>query len=108
MEDCEMKTRRYRDRVYQKAIDLWGTDAQIDMIEEECIELLLAIKRFKRGRGGIENIMEEVADVSIMGEQAEVIFDYSIKDFKNAKFNRLEKRIESAERDKTLLRFEDI
>ena len=37
----------------------------IEHLEEECLELLLAIKRVRRGREPIENVFEELIDVSI-------------------------------------------
>jgi len=34
--------------LYERAIEQWGSDAQIDMLQEECIELALAIRKLRR------------------------------------------------------------
>ncbi|HOW51785.1 MAG TPA: hypothetical protein PLV42_07055 [bacterium] len=65
--------------ILKKAIKMWGRDSQIEMIEEECLELALALQKMKRKRGNHEekllNTIDEIADVSIMLEQARIIFD---------------------------------
>lgn len=55
------------------AIFLWGEEAQLDMIVEECAELIFAIQKHKRGRS-LENVYEEMADVRILLEQFQLIY----------------------------------
>lgn len=88
------------DGILQKAIDLWGFDAQCEMIEEECLELALAIQKFKR-RGDkatkYNNIIDEIADVKIMISQAERIFPIDqINERIDFKMKRLSERINKA------------
>lgn len=74
--------------VYQNAIDLWGATSQIDMMIEECAELIHALQKIKRGRP--VNVSEELADVEIMCEQMRVIFSSSkIDREKEIKLQRL-------------------
>jgi NTP pyrophosphatase (non-canonical NTP hydrolase) len=74
-----MKSSGYVDgKILQQAIDLWGIDAQCEMIEEECLELALALQKFKRSDVDRDqkyfNIIDEIADVKIMIMQAIKIF----------------------------------
>ena len=84
----------------ERAVEVYGKSAQIDMIQEECIELSHAICKLRRKRGDsdkkIDNLIDELADVKIMMMQADIIF----KEYKNDideridfKINRLIKRM---------------
>jgi len=87
--------------ILKQAIEKWGADNQIDMIQEECIELALAIQKYKRVKLGASkpiynNVIDEIADVKIMIAQAELIFDSeAINDRVKFKMDRLEKRIKN-------------
>lgn len=52
--------------LYRATLDRWGTDAQYDQAVEECAELITALKHFKRNRIGVEELAEELADVTLM------------------------------------------
>ena len=54
------------DRI-RKIADYYGLDAQLDMLQEECAELIQAVSKYKRTR--VTNIVEEMADVFIMLDQ---------------------------------------
>src|ERR1035437_6722480 len=84
----------------ERAVKVWGKSAQIDMIEEECIELAHAICKLRRKRGDpdkkIDNLIDELADVKIMMMQADIIFKESKNDIDERidfKINRLIKRM---------------
>ena len=47
------------------AFERWGRAPQLDMVAEECAELIAALNRCKRGRVGREVVAEEAADVYI-------------------------------------------
>lgn len=84
--------------ILHKAIDAWGANAQIELIEEECLELALALQKLKRKRGSeIEKynaIIDEIADVKIMIEQAQIIFSQDeINKRVDYKMNRLRERL---------------
>ena len=79
-----------KDEIYREAIDTWGPDMQIDMCVEEMAELIQALNKYKRGKGDLNNIAEEIADVSIMLEQMAMVFNchnqsVSYKKFKLAR-----------------------
>jgi len=65
--------------IFQKAIDKWGKEAQINKIQEEALELALALNKRKCPTKDIEqieeNLYDELADMKIMLAQAEIIFD---------------------------------
>lgn len=92
-----------REELYQKAIEKWGVKAQIEMLNEESIELALAVRKFLRNNKIPEyeftnatNLIEEMADVEIMMEQLCYIypsFKNQIQEVKDFKLQRLEKRI---------------
>lgn len=53
-----------------KIADHYGMESQIDILQEECAELVQAVSKYKRGGDNpISKILEEMADVSIMIEQ---------------------------------------
>lgn len=62
----------------EKAVRVFGAEAQIDLIIEECAELIQAINHFRRKRVGEDKVAEEIADVMIMCEQMRYIIDPAI------------------------------
>lgn len=84
-----------RKKLYQKAIDTWGIDAQRYMLFEELGELVTAIAQENRGRVSKKDIITELADVSIMCEQMALFFGYDeYEKEKEFKLDRLKKRLE--------------
>lgn len=63
--------------IIREAIDKYGIEAQLDMVAEECSELIQAIMKYKRTKSmsGAENVLEESADVFIMLKQLESMFN---------------------------------
>jgi hypothetical protein len=82
-------------RLYERAVEQWGEDAQIDMVIEEVSELVTEIVRHRRGRGRRALVAEEIADVRIMLEQLEIIYDCAAEaaDWRRTKLERLERRL---------------
>jgi NTP pyrophosphatase (non-canonical NTP hydrolase) len=62
--------------LYKEAIEKWGEEAQVNMLNEECGELIAAIAQFKRGRTSHHDVMTELADVFIMVEQIASMMNY--------------------------------
>lgn len=58
--------KKTEDRI-RKIADYYGLYAQLDMLQEECAELIQAVSKYKRKR--VTNIFEEMADVFIMLDQ---------------------------------------
>lgn len=80
--------------LYKKALETWGIESQMFMVMEETGEMLNALAKANRGRSTKEEIITELADVSIMVEQMALYFGFSeFMDERNKKLERLEKRL---------------
>ena len=62
-----------RIELYIAARNKWGADAQMIQLIEEMAELTIAILHKRRKVGLEESVIEEMADVEIMLEQAKLI-----------------------------------
>ncbi len=62
------------DKIYQATIARWGIDAQYDQAIEECAELIAALKHFKRGKICRQEVIDELADVTLMLGQLRWMF----------------------------------
>lgn len=78
--------------IYEKAVSHYGAENQVRKSVEELTELSIALQHSLDGRGNLDNIREEMADVSIMLEQLEIIFGKYEK-VKCSKIMRLAERI---------------
>lgn len=88
-------------KLYKEAVELWGVNAQVDMVFEECGELVAVLAKDRRGRAEVQDILTELADVSIMCEQIGALLGY--EDFeaeKERKLERLKKRLEESKRER--------
>jgi NTP pyrophosphatase (non-canonical NTP hydrolase) len=59
--------------LYQKAVRVWGAQAQTMMFVEEVGEALTALSHYDRGRCDASHIVEEMVDVVIMAEQMAMV-----------------------------------
>ena len=86
---------QWKMNLLKRAIDTYGVDKQIDMLIEECAELIVALKHMKRGRVAWNEVAEEMADVKIMIDQFHTIDTVSdaIHNNEMIKLQRLEKRL---------------
>jgi NTP pyrophosphatase (non-canonical NTP hydrolase) len=87
-----------RNKLYKKALDKWGAEAQILMIFEEMSELQQAVCKLQRKINGcgIDKVVDEIADTTIMIEQLTHILqipDSVIETVKNKKLQRLKKML---------------
>ena len=64
-----------RNTVYEAAFRKYGPEAQTQMAIEEMSELIKEICKIFRGKGALEHLAEEVADVLITIEQLQLIYD---------------------------------
>lgn len=89
---------RERKEILSKAIAKYGEN-QLDIAQEELSELIQAISKIKRypnSKDAQLNLIEEIADVSIMIEQLQMYFGISnevIQDEADIKLDRLENRM---------------
>lgn len=89
------------DEIYSAAIKHFGKDHQIIKAIEEMSELTKELAKYllnKEIHQKTYQIHEEIADVQIMLEQLEIIFNRNtIELYKKRKLKRLEERIKSPE-----------
>lgn len=62
------------EHIYQATLDKWGEEAQFDQMIEECAELIVALKHYKRGKADKEEVINELADVKLMVGQLSWMF----------------------------------
>jgi hypothetical protein len=87
--------------VLAEAIALWGEKSQIDIAIEELAELIAELMRHRRSRSIPGGVHGELADASIVLEQLLLIFGKEkVDEFRRAKLERLQKRIDAAKGDK--------
>lgn len=82
--------------ILEKAIETYGADLQKQVAIEEMAELTKEICKDFRGKGNKDNIIEEIADVSIMLAQLMIIYNikpYELDDVKINKLVRLSERL---------------
>ncbi|MGD9638353.1 MAG: hypothetical protein AB7U85_04775 [Alphaproteobacteria bacterium] len=81
-----------RKEIYLKALAVYGSEMQLNQAIEEMAELTVAIRHFLRCRPN--NLIEELADVSVMIEQISLLFGKdAIEAVKKIKIKRLERRL---------------
>lgn len=81
-----------------QAVDTWGEDVQIDIALEELGELVTALSRLRRHRVTEADVAEEIADVQIMLDQMQIVFDEPDVDAEiERKINRLRDRLDDVD-----------
>lgn len=79
-----------KDELLKQALEEWGLVAQSDMCIEECAELIVAVRHWQRGRPNcLEELAEELADVSLMLEQMRLSFGDLMAKYEKIKLQRL-------------------
>ena len=67
-----------RKALYKECFDVWGHQAQVDMLVEELGECIVAVQKlFKRDYSlkRVKDLASEIADVKIMIEEIELLLD---------------------------------
>lgn len=83
-------------KLYAQALLKWGLDPQLDMAQEECAELIMAINKLRRSKYRRKSyVAEEIADVRIMINQIilGLEIEKQVKNFTDLKLKRLERRL---------------
>ena len=57
---------QHRNHIMARASRYWTDEEHADQLEEECAELIVAMKHLKRKRGTNLDVLKEIADVEIM------------------------------------------
>jgi len=98
-------TEKEKEIICKKAIETWGTESQLRMLQEESTELSLAAGKMCRYPDSVStylDLAEEIADVEIMIPQMDIIFPglrKIISDFKSQKLKRLKQRLATYENE---------
>lgn len=90
------------DLIYQKALYRFGAITQLQKLIEECAELIVATSHYLfRGQELCEaGLIEELADVEIMIDQAKLLVgDANVNEVKAKKITRLANMLEEKEDD---------
>ncbi len=74
----------------QSALDKWGTESQLNMVIEECAELIDAIQKWRRNRIDSVKVLEETVDVELCLDQLKMMLD-APKLFDNIKKDKLDR-----------------
>ena len=82
----------------------YGLKPQLDILQEECAELIQAVCKFKRGNYNEYTIplslIEELADVEIMLNQMEYLLDDDVrKEIGRAKRDKIKRQLERIKAD---------
>ena len=83
------------EEILSKALKTYGIESQRMMVIEECSELMNVLAKHTRGRiNNVEDILTELADVSIMVDQMALHFGYDgfLKE-RHSKIERLKERL---------------
>lgn len=77
------------------ACEVYGSEKQMRKAQEECGELIVAINHFLEGRkGGLENVIEETADVLLVAnELRKIVGPRKVDEVFKAKVARLNERV---------------
>ena len=85
-------TKEIDKKLLNKIISKYSPDNQIEMVIEECSELILALQKLKRYGGADRrtDVISEIADVKIMMAQCDILFEEDkINEQVEFKLNRL-------------------
>jgi len=87
-----------RHELYRKTLEKWGEDAQYDQAVEECAELIIALKHFRRGKIDAQKVIDELADVTLMLGQLSWMFgEDNIKKTVDIKLDKLQQLLNAPE-----------
>lgn len=88
--------RMTKDEILKSAIERYGNTYQLIISMEEMAELTKELSKFLRGAHNEDAIAEEIADVRIMLDQLEIMFDCAgaAAVYEAAKVERLRRRLE--------------
>lgn len=83
-----------KEEVYKKALSEYGFWDQVEMVHEECAELINALCKLKRNRCEWSDVITEIADVMIMCEQMAFYFGKErVRAEKERKLQRLKEKL---------------
>lgn len=90
-----ISTEEQNNKLYNKAINFFGINAQTRIFIEECAEAIVEVAHYyNRGKGSLDDVASELADVEIMLAQMKIIVNNEagedlVGNYKHVKLNRL-------------------
>jgi NTP pyrophosphatase (non-canonical NTP hydrolase) len=85
-------------RTFERALDHWGIDAQVDKAEEEAFEFGAASKHYAQGRADVDELVDELADLQIMLAQlSQFLGRERVEQRVDEKMGRLRRRLEGVD-----------
>jgi len=54
------------EELYRATVEVWGEQAQYDQAAEECAELIAALMHYRREKVDAQQVVDELADVTLM------------------------------------------
>lgn len=83
------------EEIYRASLAKWGLEGQYDQAVEECAELIAVLKHFRRGKADAEEVIAELADVTLMVGQLIHIFGQDrVQAAIDAKIEKLRKHLQ--------------
>lgn len=76
-----------------RALKRYGSKLQLDMLQEECGELVAAVNQYRRGRISTDELVSEMADVRVMLRQMAILFRAELPKIEAEKYERLRQRL---------------
>lgn len=92
------------EKLYERALRVWGKEPQMLQVIEEMSELIKEIlKNVNRKKDNVDAIIEETADVEIMLGQLKCCYDIAdqVRDYKAEKLKTIDKRLDDWEQKET-------
>ncbi len=81
-----------REHIYRATLEKWGEKAQYEQMVEECAELIAALKHYERGKIEREDLIAELADVTLMvGQLTWMLGQQEVSTAIDAKLTKLHK-----------------
>lgn len=84
-------------KIYKDAFIKWGANLQLNLLIEEASEVIYAVCKLKRDSctTNFNKLAEEIADIRIVLEQIECMFELTrkIREARDFKLERLKKRL---------------
>lgn len=68
------------EKLYRSTVEVWGEQAQYDQAAEECAELIAALMHYRREKVDAQQVIDELADVTLMIGQLTWMFGPQLVD----------------------------
>lgn len=92
-------TEQEEDEILLTALQTMGTESQLDMVIEECSELIIAIQHYRRKRCDWDKVAEELADVDLCVAQMVMLDTLAFGNWRQKKLERLESLLNDGKRE---------